>query len=73
MNFCFGLQDLKWNIYRDESIFNVKYTHKEMSYQKDENGERRIVYKYTDLKAKPCKKEDFGIVVDYFHNLAWLE
>lgn len=37
----------------------------------NEKGE--ISVEITDLKARRCKKEDFGIAEDYFHQLAWLE
>lgn len=37
------------------------------------NKDGSIDVQITDLNARRCKKEDFGIAIEYFHNLAWLE
>lgn len=46
--------------------------HKVTAY-KDENGGKKFNFDSTDLRARPCKKDDFGIAVDYFHNLPFID
>lgn len=73
MNFCFGITDKEWNQFLDPSIYNVKFQHKEMYYDYNENNEREIKYRTTDLDTRPCQKDDFGFVEDYFHSLDYLD
>lgn len=43
-----------------------------MSIESDENGNPTTTFNSIDLHARRCKKSDFEIDKDYFHNLDFL-